>query len=101
LTNPRSNPTRLHFWGYIKYIVYRISVVDLENLHRRIVPACATVMPAMLQNTWRELEYRLDVCRATRGAHTQKFNSGHSKLWKPLCQFLQTAFTSDNCFESY
>ncbi|PSN30555.1 hypothetical protein C0J52_27007, partial [Blattella germanica] len=66
---PRSNPTRLLFWGYIRNIIYRISVVDLENLHRRIVPAYATVMPEMLQNTWQKLEYRLDVCRAARGAH--------------------------------
>ena len=46
-------------------------MVDLENLHRIIVAACGTVTPEMLQNTWRELEYRLDVCRATRGAHIE------------------------------
>ncbi|PSN43790.1 hypothetical protein C0J52_15499 [Blattella germanica] len=43
-----------------------IEVVDLENLRRRIVAACGTVTPEMLQNTWRELEYRLDVFRVTR-----------------------------------
>ncbi|PSN32548.1 hypothetical protein C0J52_27480 [Blattella germanica] len=57
-------------WTYsIKDTLYRISVVNLENLRQRIVPACASVTPEMLQNTWRELEYRLDVCRATRSAH--------------------------------
>ncbi|KAJ4448321.1 hypothetical protein ANN_10336 [Periplaneta americana] len=39
-------------------------VADLEDLLRRIVAACATVTPEMLRNTWQELEYRLDICRA-------------------------------------
>ena len=27
----------------------------------------------MLNNTWQELEYRLDVCRATTGAHIEVY----------------------------
>ncbi|KAJ4437185.1 hypothetical protein ANN_17320 [Periplaneta americana] len=56
-----------HNWGYIKDIVYKTVVADLEDLLRRIVAACATVTPEMLRNTWQELEYLLDICRATRG----------------------------------
>ncbi|KAJ4452044.1 hypothetical protein ANN_03559 [Periplaneta americana] len=55
-----------HNWGYIKDIVYKTVVAGLEDLRRRIVAACATVTPEMLRNTWQELEYRLDICRATR-----------------------------------
>ena len=33
--------------------------------------AVATVTPNMLQATWNEVEYRLDVCRATGGAHIE------------------------------
>jgi hypothetical protein len=25
----------------------------------------------MLQGTWNEVEYRLDICRATKGTHTE------------------------------
>ena len=71
---PRFNPTGLLFWGgYKKDIVYKIVVADLEDLRRRIVAACTTVAPEMLRNTWQELEYRLDIRRATRGAHTEVY----------------------------
>jgi hypothetical protein len=30
-----------------------------------------TVTPMMLQNTWKEVEYRLDICRAAMGAHVE------------------------------
>jgi hypothetical protein len=31
----------------------------------------ATVAPNMLQATWNEVEYRLDICRVTKGAHIE------------------------------
>jgi len=31
------------------------------------------VTPHMLNNTWQELEYRLDICRATTGAHIEVY----------------------------
>ena len=37
-------------------------MADLKDLNRRIVAACATVTPETLANTWRELEYGLDIC---------------------------------------
>ncbi|KAJ4447807.1 hypothetical protein ANN_09815 [Periplaneta americana] len=64
--SPDLTPLDFFFWGYIKDIVYKTVVADLEDLRRRIVAACATVTPEMLQNAWQELEYRLDICRATR-----------------------------------
>ncbi|KAJ4435189.1 hypothetical protein ANN_23765 [Periplaneta americana] len=64
--SPDLTPLDFFFWGYIKDIVYKTVVADLDDLHRRIVAACATVTPEMLRNTWQELEYRLDICRATR-----------------------------------
>jgi hypothetical protein len=33
--------------------------------------AVAMVTPDMLQATWNKVEYRLDICRATKGAHTE------------------------------
>ena len=44
-------------------------VPDITNLKARITDAFATVTEYMLKNTWGEIDYRLDVLRATKGAH--------------------------------
>jgi len=49
--------------------VYRRKVRDLADLKQRIIEAVELITPHMLINTWQELEYRLDICRATTGAH--------------------------------
>jgi hypothetical protein len=36
-------------------------VTFLDELKLRIVAAIETVTPQMLENTWREVEYRLDI----------------------------------------
>jgi len=38
-------------------------------LRQSIIEAFELITPHMLINTWQELEYRLDICRATTGAH--------------------------------
>ncbi|GBM31561.1 hypothetical protein AVEN_213791-1 [Araneus ventricosus] len=43
----------------------------LDELKRRIVTAIQNVTPQMLENTWREIEFRLDVLRATKSSHVQ------------------------------
>jgi hypothetical protein len=42
---------------------------DLDDLKARIIAAVKNIDSAMLTRVWRELEYRIDVCRVTRGAH--------------------------------
>ncbi|KDR14206.1 hypothetical protein L798_12007 [Zootermopsis nevadensis] len=49
----------------------RIRINDLQHLKARTRDAVATVTPNMLQATWNEVDYRLDICRATRGAHIE------------------------------
>jgi hypothetical protein len=58
-------------WGYVKNIVYQVKINDLRHLKAHIRDAVATVTPDMLQGTWNEVEYRLDICRATKGTHTE------------------------------
>jgi hypothetical protein len=60
-------------WGYVKDIVYRTEVRDITNLKQRITDAIATIDEGMLQRTWQEIEYRLDVLRATNGAHIEVY----------------------------
>jgi hypothetical protein len=67
--SPDLTPLDFFIWGYIKDLVYQTKVEDVAELCRRIAAACETITPVMLQNTWREVEYRLDICRVTKGAH--------------------------------
>jgi len=58
--------------GFIKDVVYRRKVRDLADLRQRIIEA-VELTPHMLINTWKELEYCLDICRATTGAHIEVY----------------------------
>jgi hypothetical protein len=44
-------------------------VTSLDELKLRIVAAIETATPQMLENTWREIEYLLDILPAKKGAH--------------------------------
>ena len=73
---PRSpDITPLHFFlcGYVKDKVFSTPVADITNWKARITDAFATITEAMLENTWRETDYRLDVLRATKVAHVEVY----------------------------
>jgi len=57
--------------GYVKVKVFSTPVPDITNLKARITYAFATITEHMLENTWREIDYRLDVLRATKGAYIE------------------------------
>ena len=65
----------IHFFlsGYVKDKVFSTPVPDITNLKARITDAFATISEDMLENTWREIDYRLDVLRATKGAHVEVY----------------------------
>ena len=44
---------------------------DVNELKARITEAVSTIDNAMLGCVWQELDYRLDVCRVTNGAHIE------------------------------
>jgi hypothetical protein len=44
---------------------------DLADLKARVVVAVKNIDAPMLMRGWQELEYRIDVCRVTRGAHIE------------------------------
>ncbi|PSN50349.1 hypothetical protein C0J52_07584, partial [Blattella germanica] len=58
-------------WGFVKDRVYQTPVADLADLRRRIVEVIALVTPEMLSRVWQEIEYHLDITRATNGAHVK------------------------------
>jgi hypothetical protein len=45
--------------------------VDLQEIHDRTVNTTALVDANFLDKVWDKLEYRLDVCRITRGSHIE------------------------------
>jgi len=45
-----------------------VSIPDLKN---RITTAVETITPDLPSRVWQELDYRLDVCRVTKGAYVE------------------------------
>jgi hypothetical protein len=68
--SPDLTPCDYFLWGYVKGEVFvpppPASTPDLLRLWRR-----HTRHPDMLVKVWQELDYRLDVCRVSKGAHTE------------------------------
>ena len=71
--SPDITPLDFFLWGYVKDIVYRTKVRDITDSKQRISNAIDTINEAMLQRTWQEIEYRLDVLRVTNGAHVEMY----------------------------
>lgn len=69
--SPDITPLDFFFWGYVKDQVYSTRVDSIEHLKERIRNAIRSVTVDMLHSTWREIEFRLDILRATRGAHVE------------------------------
>jgi len=44
---------------------------SIPELKVRIGIATETITPDMLQTVWNELDYRVDVCRITKGAYIE------------------------------
>jgi hypothetical protein len=65
---PDLNPLDFFLWGNVKNILHQVRINDLQHLKAPIREAVATVTPNMLQTTWNEGEYRLDICRAIKAA---------------------------------
>jgi hypothetical protein len=63
--------------------VYRVTQKDFyahsytsvwpPNLRQRIIEAVELITPHILINTWQELEYHLDICRAKTGARIEDY----------------------------
>ena len=45
---------------------------DLADLKARIIAAVKNTDAPMLTRVWQEVEYRIDVCRVTCGAHIEQ-----------------------------
>ena len=65
-------PCDFFLWGYIKDRVFVPPLrVSLNELKQRITTAVASVDEDMIRSVWTELDYRIDICRVTKGSHIE------------------------------
>jgi hypothetical protein len=64
-----STPCEFFLWGYVKDQVYVPHLpASIPELKVRIRTVIETITADRLQTVWNELDYRVDVCRITKGA---------------------------------
>jgi hypothetical protein len=61
-------PTDKTISAWYKYFTETGCLADLKA---RIIAAVKNIDAPMLTHVWKELEYLIDVCRVTRGAHIE------------------------------
>ncbi|GBN11814.1 hypothetical protein AVEN_177443-1 [Araneus ventricosus] len=69
--SPDITPLDFYLWGYVKQHVYSERINGINHLKQRITDIIHSVTPIVLTRVWEELDYRLDMCRATNGAHIE------------------------------
>jgi hypothetical protein len=80
-------------WGYIRDSAFVPPLPrDLSELRRRIIPAISRIDHEMMRRVWAEMDYRLDICRVTKGGHTECFWGMQNKhgefLFLSVCRML-------------
>lgn len=68
---PQIQNLRVIFLRHVKHQVYSDRILNVQHLLQRIQKAVALITPDILENVWRELQHRLDLCRANNRAHVQ------------------------------
>jgi hypothetical protein len=59
-------------WGYVKDLVFIPPLpCDLADLKAWIIAAVKNFNVPMLMRVWQKLEYHIDVCHVTCGAHIE------------------------------
>ena len=70
--SPEATPCNFFLWGYIKDQIYVPPLpASIPELKVRIGTAIETTSADILQTVWNGLDYRVDACRITKGAHIE------------------------------
>jgi hypothetical protein len=75
--SPDLTPLDFFLRGDVKNTVYQVKINDLQHLKARIRDTVAMVIPNMFQLTWNEVQYHLDICCATKGAHIEIYRENY------------------------
>jgi hypothetical protein len=52
--------------------IFFSAAINLADLKARIIAAVKNIHAPMLMRVWQEIEYRIDMCRVTRGSHIER-----------------------------
>ena len=81
--SPGLSPCDFFLWGFVKDHVYvPPPPLTLDDLHSCITAAIAEIDRNTLHKVWQEIDYWLDVCRVTRGAHIEHLWYDWKILWE-------------------
>ena len=70
--SPDLTPCDFFLWGFVKGTVFVPSLpANLQDLRNRITADVVLVDRDMLTRVWNEMDYRIDVCRVTKGGHIE------------------------------
>jgi hypothetical protein len=70
--SPDLTPCDFFLWVFVKDTVFvPPHPANLQDLRYRITAAVAVVDRDMLTRVWNERDYRIDVCRVTKGGHIE------------------------------
>jgi len=70
--SPDITPCDFFLWVCVKDRIFVPSMSrELADIKARIIAAVKNIDAPMLTRVWQELEYRIDVCRVTRGEHIE------------------------------
>jgi len=70
--SPYITPCNFFLWGWVKEKLFIPPLPrDLVDLKAQIIAAVKNIDAPMLTRVWQELEYCMDVCRFTYGAHIE------------------------------
>ena len=70
--SPDITPCEFFLWGCVKDRVFIPALHrDLADLKAWIIAAVKNIDAPMLMRVWQELQYRIDVCCVTHGAHVE------------------------------
>ena len=77
---PRLNTIRFFLWVYMKNLVYQVKINRVQDLQNHIRDAFAVVIPNMLQASWNEVEYHLDIYHQGRSIKYMRYEIHRKKL---------------------
>jgi len=68
--SPDLTPCDVFLWGFVKDTAFVSPLsANLQELRNRVTAAVALFDRDMLTRVWNEMDYRIDVCRITKGGH--------------------------------
>ncbi|GBN63446.1 hypothetical protein AVEN_177709-1 [Araneus ventricosus] len=97
--SPDITPLDFYLRGYVKQHGYSERINEINHLKQRITNVIHSVTPDILTRVWEELDYRLDVCRATNRAHIKLRRTG-MQTWRVFLLFGEDV-TCLSCFVAF